>query len=178
MPRPAAAGSAARATSPTCPFPSSARGRSFPRVIFKDIKGFPSRNYGVPWQNMPATVELSEPYLLGLTSNGVEVRTADKVSRMVQLVDLPKATHMCKGNSIFVVSPSSCWVLQPVPVSVQVDSLVALEDFAAASKLAVGMGWLSTGGAHGPRPQPCSPTSDALRVPHHSPSASPLPPLF
>jgi hypothetical protein len=89
---------------------------------------------------MPSNVELSDPYLLGLTSNGVEVRTADKVSRMVQLIDLPKATHMCQGNSIFVVSPSSCWVLQPVPVDVQVDSLVAMEDFAAASKLAVRRG--------------------------------------
>lgn len=94
---------------------------------------------------MPTSVELLDPYLLGLTPNGVEVRTMDKVSRLVQLVELQKATHMCQGASLFVASPSSCWVLQPVPIDLQVDSLVAAEDFAAASKLAVRFGFVSLG---------------------------------
>jgi hypothetical protein len=123
------------------PFPFPHPLKSAPRTIFKDIKGHASKNYGIPWLEMPLNVELVDPYLVGLTNNGIEVRTMDKVSRLVQTIELQKATHLCMGTSLFVASATSCWVLQPVPIPEQVESLVSLEEFAFASKLAVREGW-------------------------------------
>ena len=67
----------------------------------------------------------------------VEVRTLGS-STLVQRLDLPKAkivsTH---GTALYVASATDCWRLEPVPLSSQVDQLVAVEEFKEAMILAV-----------------------------------------
>lgn len=89
------------------------------------------------WHSQPSQ------FCYQLTLNGVtsfarrdlEIRNVES-AHLVQRINLPKARFMCLSDAIYVASPTNCWRLEPVDMSVQIKDLIASGEFDQALNLA------------------------------------------
>eukprot|EP00040_Diaphanoeca_grandis_P029545 m.173140 g.173140 ORF g.173140 m.173140 type:complete len:903 (-) comp31717_c4_seq1:125-2833(-) len=103
--------------------------------VFVGLNCNPTRKYAVRWSEQPITLDLVEPYAVGLTSKDVEIRTLDEAA-LVQRLDLPKAKFIRQDKAVYVASPSNCWRLEPVPLNIQIAELLQISKFDEALALA------------------------------------------
>eukprot|EP00042_Codosiga_hollandica_P055770 m.788291 g.788291 ORF g.788291 m.788291 type:complete len:902 (-) comp59192_c1_seq12:2409-5114(-) len=107
--------------------------------VFIGANGKPTRSYGINWSDRPVAFAYFGQYALAIHSRGVEIRRdrrdLEQVSKkeregpLVQSFDLPKARFLCYDSVLYVASGTSCYRLDPVPVSDQITELLMQEEF-------------------------------------------------
>eukprot|EP01147_Barroeca_monosierra_P008252 gene8252-840_t len=127
-----------------------------PLVVFKDIGGAALESFAVEWEDWPKAIacilifndsfqiwyqwpDVYDPYILGVTDKGVEVRFKDHSSKLVQHIPLENPTYLVQGHAILIASASVLWQLHPVPFPRQVDQLLELNAFIDAKKIEAAM---------------------------------------
>lgn len=89
---------------------------------------------GITFNDPPLALAYSFPYVLALTSKGVEVRPYFESNSLHQLISLPApkflasdsghGTLLRRGQGVsYVASRKGVWILQPVPLEEQVEAL-------------------------------------------------------
>ncbi|KAJ3447642.1 cnh domain containing [Anaeramoeba flamelloides] len=106
---------------------------------FKNPNGKASRNYGINWSDSPQNIYYFQPYLLGIFSNGIRVRTLN-TKKLVQNIEIPVARSFCIGeknnvNFAYTFNKEGIWRLNEIPLLVQVDMLCYEHNYEEALQL-------------------------------------------
>lgn len=107
----------------------------------KDTRNLKSLSWSEPFQGLV----WDEPYIIGLISDGIEVRVFDNVDMsdkgtLIQSIpQLQKARFMARGRQglLYVASVSHLWCIQAVEISKQREHLLQEENFHLALQLTV-----------------------------------------
>uniref|UniRef100_T1IQM8 CNH domain-containing protein n=1 Tax=Strigamia maritima TaxID=126957 RepID=T1IQM8_STRMM len=107
------------------------------KTVFLDLEGNPIHKDWVTWSESLINLEYDAPYLVGVVSNQVEVRT---INPRIQIQDIklnkPKFIKACRsGGRLFVASCCNIWCLVLTPVSQQISQLIELKHFELALQL-------------------------------------------
>lgn len=81
--------------------------------------GRPARKHALVWSEPPEMIGYCFPYVIGLVSRGVEVRSIETQSP-IQVINLPKPRILTEGNNVYVASATGVWRLQLVSLLSQV----------------------------------------------------------
>ena len=92
---------------------------------FVGFDGKPSaHNQAITWSELPLAVQYSFPYVLGLLSRSVEVRSLHTMNQ-VQTIPIAKPRRLAaKGSVVYVASSMAIYRLQPIPLLIQINELV------------------------------------------------------
>ncbi|KAJ1537205.1 Vam6/Vps39-like protein, partial [Nowakowskiella sp. JEL0078] len=88
----------------------------------------------ITWSGSPSEIVFAPPYLVGLLSQSVEVRSI-RSKKAVQSIQLPNAKLISVGPTILVASPTSIWRLLPLDFEDQIEQLLASCQFTEAQTL-------------------------------------------
>eukprot|EP01087_Luapelamoeba_hula_P018206 TRINITY_DN5848_c0_g1_i2.p1 TRINITY_DN5848_c0_g1~~TRINITY_DN5848_c0_g1_i2.p1 ORF type:complete len:877 (+),score=139.65 TRINITY_DN5848_c0_g1_i2:141-2771(+) len=105
--------------------------------IFFDFEGRPTRRFGLKWSEQPTTIGYSFPYVVGVLSKTVEVRTISAgSSSLVQTIPVRNVrTMQIQGTTLYLASQTQIWRLLPVPILTQIDQLVGEQEYEEALTL-------------------------------------------
>jgi len=84
----------------------------------------------------PLVAGYVEPYVIGLLSRYVEIRTISPRA-LIQSIELPKPRYITQGKHLYVASTSHVWRLLPVSIPMQIQQLLQDKQFSLALMLAV-----------------------------------------
>jgi len=84
----------------------------------------------------PLVADYVEPYVIGLLSRYVEIRTISPRA-LIQSIELPKPRYITQGKHLYVASTSHVWRLLPVSIPMQIQQLLQDKQFSLALMLAV-----------------------------------------
>ncbi|KNC56116.1 vesicle fusion protein [Thecamonas trahens ATCC 50062] len=92
--------------------------------VFVGYDGKPSRKQALAWSELPLAVAYSFPYVLGLLSKSIEVRSMH-TQNLVQAIPLTKPRFLtAKGSAVYVATTYSIFRLIPFPLPIQINELV------------------------------------------------------
>eukprot|EP01097_Dermamoeba_algensis_P009791 TRINITY_DN7032_c0_g1_i1.p1 TRINITY_DN7032_c0_g1~~TRINITY_DN7032_c0_g1_i1.p1 ORF type:complete len:423 (-),score=65.27 TRINITY_DN7032_c0_g1_i1:5-1273(-) len=102
--------------------------------VFYNFEGKLTQKFGVNWTEAPTSVAYWHPYTIAVLSRIVEVRTHLSVSpSAIQRLNLSKARLVASsGDNVIVASPTSIWLLMPVPLIEQIDEMLRKKEFEQA----------------------------------------------
>eukprot|EP00730_Choanoeca_flexa_P019762 TRINITY_DN9664_c0_g1_i3.p1 TRINITY_DN9664_c0_g1~~TRINITY_DN9664_c0_g1_i3.p1 ORF type:complete len:933 (+),score=202.41 TRINITY_DN9664_c0_g1_i3:2-2800(+) len=109
-------------------------GRSM--IIFRRFRHEQLHKFGIDWKVLPKLVEVLGPYVIGVTNKNIEIKSFARQSKTVQTIEIADVTHMSRGNALYVMSKNTCYVLQLLPIDLQVDKLKLAKDYEQAERLA------------------------------------------
>mmetsp|Transcript_7714 Transcript_7714/g.10647 ORF Transcript_7714/g.10647 Transcript_7714/m.10647 type:complete len:888 (-) Transcript_7714:2-2665(-) len=105
--------------------------------IFIGFDSKPTRKFGVTWTEPPIVKAYCFPYILGVQSKCIEVRTLTASQTLVQTIHLRQLKCLaCKHDIVYVAALNNVWRLTSVPILNQVDQLIADKEYEEALELA------------------------------------------
>ncbi|KAI8812376.1 CNH domain-containing protein [Cladochytrium replicatum] len=102
--------------------------------VVVNMKGEVAHETGISWSTMPTCVLHAPPYLVGLTTNHVQVRSL-RTKEIVQSINLPSVHTMVPGPTILVASNTSIWRLLPLDFEDQIEQLISANQYLDAQAL-------------------------------------------
>ncbi|OLL23333.1 Vam6/Vps39-like protein, partial [Neolecta irregularis DAH-3] len=88
----------------------------------------------IPWKTAPENIGYSHPYLVAMYPKHIEIRNLGTNS-LVQQIELPNATILHSGKSLYVASQTLVWKFLPNSYESQVDELIASKQLDEAISL-------------------------------------------
>lgn len=106
--------------------------------IFMNTEGNPIQKYAVKWSEVPVVVTYSEPYLLALLPDALEVRTIEPCL-FIQSMEAASKAHLATQaqpeGRLYIASSTHVWMVRPVPTERQVRTLLRERQFQLALRL-------------------------------------------
>ncbi|KAJ6242004.1 cnh domain containing [Anaeramoeba flamelloides] len=107
--------------------------------IFQDPYGKAPRAYGITWVDSPKNIFYFQPYVLGMFSQDIRVRTLN-TKRLVQNIEIPETISFCYGENEnirfgYTFNKEGIWRLNEIPLLVQVDMLCSEANYEEALQL-------------------------------------------
>ena len=97
--------------------------------------GKPTKKFTISWTESPLDFKYCFPYLIGLMSKVIEVRTFVSNSNTIQFIPIKALFISCKGDSIYLANQSSIFKLSQIPLLSQISQLVEEKLFEDALNL-------------------------------------------